>query len=150
MKRDVGKGMLTTKEAADRLGVPRGRINSWVQSKKRPLPSVKIGGRRYVSEQDLAEYVILLEKAGIGIQASEQGRGTGKASSKTKEDPWIALSAAIVREGMKDYRKALRRGNWSTIRDMERWIRSRHFGLLTMEAVDTRWLIMTMRDKYLN
>jgi excisionase family DNA binding protein len=47
-----GTGYLTTREAAEKLGVTVGRVQQFVAEGR--LPSVKIGRDRFVLESDLA------------------------------------------------------------------------------------------------
>ncbi|MET0626583.1 MAG: helix-turn-helix domain-containing protein [Pyrinomonadaceae bacterium] len=69
-----GTGYLTTREAAEKLGVTVGRVQQFVAEGR--LPSVKIGRDRFVLESDLA--LVSERKTGRPSKAKAEAVKTGK------------------------------------------------------------------------
>lgn len=155
-RRSPEPGMLTAAQVADILGVDKGRVGYWVQprpnrgrkKKRLYLKATKIKGKWCISEKDLTEFKKLLEEKGLLINGT-----VGKESEKSPKhddcDPWLRLSAAIVKQTIIDYRDALKDTNWAQIRDLEKWLRSQDCEFLSMGTFDPGNLIRTMRETYL-
>ena len=141
--------MLTTDDAAKRLGVTRSTIQKYIEYGH--LRSYKIKGRRYISEEMYAEFLVK-KKAGepMPITKREYGVGNEQINHGNDLDPYLALAAAVVKGVLKEYKSALKRKNWGQITAIEKWLCSKDAGILSMDAFNPKQVIAKARKMYLS
>lgn len=139
--------MMTTDDAADRLGISRAAVLRFINGGW--IDSVQVKRRWYISQEALDDF-IKRKDAGMKMPVSGGGSGTyQKDKNPNDEDPWMNFAAAIVKTGISDYRTALRKKNWYLIRFFEEWLRSQYVEFLTMGLMDPSYVIKRERQKYL-
>ena len=60
--------------------------------------------------------------------------------------PWINLGGAIIREVVRDYKRALREGSKRGIERLERWFRSKDFTILSAGLIDPEFIIEQAKE----
>jgi hypothetical protein len=65
-----------------------------------------------------------------------------------QQAPYEKLSEAIILQACKDYRDALRNGNFCRQREVERFFRSDWY--LMLSQVDGEFIIELLKEEYLN
>lgn len=112
---------------------------------KETLKTGKVMIRKYIKEEDFEKVKEYREKELAERKGSQVGEP--KDMEHMKDDPWINLAFAIVRETIKDYRKALKKKDKGKIQALENTLRSNYIDTITMSNIDVEVVIKKLRSQ---